>query len=101
MSTRTVCAGELKIFHKDSNATLDYIWDWTDWLGDDQDTLMNHSFTTSSPELTIELSEQTEQTATVWLKGGIPYTNYFVTCHVHTMGGRDEDRTAHFLIVSR
>ena len=89
-------------FHKDTDATLDYIWDWSDWLGDDNDTIGSHIFTSSAPaELEIETSEATATTATVWLSGGLPYVTYLVTCSIHTMGGRDEDRTARIFCINR
>lgn len=98
----TACATELKTFYKDPDATLDYIWDWSDWLGDDGDTLSSHIFTSSHPlELTVEISEHSPQTATVWLKGGLSYSSYKVTCHVQTFGGRTEDRTAQFICTNR
>lgn len=99
----TVCAtGPAPVFNKDPEAKLDYIWDWSDWLGDDNDTLDTAVFTSSAPtELEVEMVEVAPTKATVWLSGGLPYVSYLVTCRVHTMGGRDEDRTARFFILNR
>jgi hypothetical protein len=102
-ATNKVCAtGPSPVFHKDTDATLDYIWDWSDWLGDDNDILATSVFISSAPTiLEIEMEAFNDTTATVWLSGGEPYTEYLVTNRVHTMGGRTEDRTARIFCISR
>ena len=97
----SLCAVEQKRLHKDVHATLDYIFDWSDWLGADNDTISNHLFTVSSLDLEIKSSAHDDTTATVWLAGGEFYTEYKVVCHIETMAGRREDRTLHLVCTNR
>jgi hypothetical protein len=78
-----------KTFVKDPDSTLDYTWDWTEWLG--EDVIDTAIFTAET--LTINLSTKTDKTATVWLSGGVPYKTYKVTCRITTPANRTEDRT--------
>lgn len=81
---------EANEFTKDPNAVLDYIVDWSDWLG--SDTISSSSFTVPTG-LTEDSDSNTTTTATVWLSGGTPGEDYEVTNRIVTAGGRTEDRT--------
>lgn len=85
----------MKTFSKDALSTLDYVWDWTTWL--DSDTITDHQFIVpvgmnyvSSIELSGEI--------TVWLSGGVSGLTYIVTCIITTALGRNEPRSAIFVI---
>ncbi len=77
-------------FTKDPNAVLDYIVDWTAYLGDD-------TITTSTwivpAGITKNSDTSTTKTAKVWLEGGTAGERYAVTNRITTAGGRTDDRT--------
>lgn len=79
-----------KTFIKDPNATLDYVIDWTDWLG--SDTIKTVVWTVPSG-LTKVSSSNTTKTATVWLSGGVLNTDYAVVATITTNANRIDDRT--------
>jgi RNA-binding protein YlmH len=95
------CTTATQTFYKDTNAKLDYIFDWSDWLGEDNDTIATHFVFPSSPALIVDTTEATDTTVTAWISGGAPYTTYTVTCRIHTMGGRDEDRSLQLICMNR
>ena len=77
-------------FAKDPNAVLDYVVDWTAYLGDD-------TITTSTwivpAGITKNSDTSTTTTAKVWLEGGTAGERYAVTNRITTAGGRTDDRT--------
>jgi len=81
---------EANEFTKDPNAVLDYIWDWSDWLGSDT---ISSSTVTAPTGLTVDSESNTTTTATVWLSGGTAGEDYDVVNRIITAGGRTEDRT--------
>lgn len=82
----------LRTFTKDPDAVLDYTVDWgTDgWLG--ADTIAAVDWTVPAG-LTLDSATNTTTTATAWLSGGTVDTDYTVTCHITTAGGREDDRS--------
>lgn len=84
------CAATGQVFTKDPDATLDYTWDWTAWLGDD--TISTAVFT-ADPGIVIEYDSVAPKTATVWLSGGTAYQTYQVICKITTAAQRIEDRS--------
>ena len=92
------CASTTRLV-KDPNATLDFIWDWSAWLGA-TDTIASHTFIAETG-LTINSSSNTATTATVWLSGGTLAETYDVTCRITTTSGRTEDRTARIFVWDR
>ena len=89
---------ELTIFAKDPDAVLDYVWDWTSWLGDD--TIATTTIT-AADGITVDSSATVGPLVTVWLSGGTAGTTYPVTCRITTDGGRTEDRTSRFIVMER
>lgn len=77
---------------KDPDATLDYGFDWTAWLG--SDTISTSTWTASAgitpayPEI-LAGSKITR----VWVSGGTAGTDYTLTNRIVTAGGRTEERT--------
>jgi len=86
------CIGPAETWVKDPEATLDYIWDWSDYLGA-LDQLVTADFS-ATPGLDIVSSVVHETEAEVWLGGGTDGNAYDVTCHIETLGGRRDERTA-------
>jgi len=78
----------------DPDATLDYEWDWTAWLGTD---------TITTAEIILPTGDDVTLTATpafvdagivtTWLSGATLGMSYRVTCRVTTTAGRTDDRT--------
>jgi hypothetical protein len=77
-------------YTKDPDATLDYVLDWSTWLG--SDTITSAAYTVPDG-LTKASESNTTTTATVWLSGGTDGASHFVTCRVVTAGGRTDDRS--------
>lgn len=76
---------------KDPDATLDWIFDWNDWLGEFE-TITLATFLVD-PGITVTEDTSTMKTATVWLAGGTEGQVYRVTCRVTTSDGRIDDRS--------
>lgn len=80
----------VKAYPKDPNAKLDYVMDWSDWLG--TDTIASSTWVTPAG-LTATAPTNTTTTATVWLEAGTVGTQYLVTNRITTAGGRTNDRS--------
>lgn len=76
---------------KDPDATLDWIFDWNEWLGETE-TIASVEFE-ADPGITIETESNTQKTATVWLSGGTEGQVYRVTCRITSSEGRIDDRS--------
>lgn len=76
---------------KDPDATLDWIFDWTLWLGEFE-TITDAEFIVD-PGLVVVATAHTTKTATVWLSGGSESQVYTVTNRVTTSDGRIDDRS--------
>jgi len=88
----------MKPFIKDPDATLDYEWDWAQWLGDD--VILEHSVAAQAG-LTMDHSTATDTAVTAWLKGGTEGIQYGVSCRITTANGRIDDRTIMVLVRSK
>lgn len=86
-------------FTKDPNAVLDYIIDWTEWLGIG-DTIKTSTWTVPTG-LTKDSDSKTTTTATVWLSGGTAGQEYMVTNSIETISGRKEDRSFNIVVAQR
>ena len=80
----------MKSFTKDPGAVLDYLVDWSEWLG--TDLISSSSWVVQSP-LTTTNSTNTTTTATVWLSGGVSGQQYVVTNRIVTAGARTNERS--------
>ena len=90
---------------KDPDAVLDYSIRWTDWLDGDEINASTWSITASeSPTvLTVDSTSYGSDTtvspnvanavAKVWLSSGTVGITYYVTNHITTSAGREDDRT--------
>ena len=83
---------------KDPQAVLDYTINWTAWL--DSDTISAVAWSADSG-ITVDSSSFTDTSATVWLSEGVLGSEYVVTCHVTTAGGREDDRSFKVIIVNK
>ena len=81
---------EPSVIPKDPDATLDYTFDWSGWLG--SDSISSFAIEADS-RLTVTSSSNTSTHVVVWLSGGEVGYQHFVTCRVTTTAGRVDDRT--------
>lgn len=81
----------MKRIEKDPNATLDYSWDWSDWLGADE-TIVTASVTVPDG-LTLGVVSQLSGVVTAWISGGTDATEYEVICRITTSESRIDDRS--------
>lgn len=89
----------MRTFYKDPEAILDYVWDWTDWLGND--TISSFQVTPPTDILVEGDPTQLDGVVTAFLKGGTLNKSYIVVCEVVTNGGRTDDRSIRLIIEQR
>lgn len=88
----------MKTFTKDPQGVLDYVWDWSPWLG--TDTITEYSFIIPTDFTKVDDSES-DGKVTLWLSGGVAKKTYVITCHIKTQGTREEDRSVIFNLEDR
>lgn len=81
----------VKKFDKDPSAVRDYTGNWRLWLAPG-DSIVS-STVVAETGLTVDSESNTADTTTVWLSGGTLGSQYLVTTHVVTAGGREDDRS--------
>jgi len=74
---------------KDPDATLDYAFEWGDWLAPDE-TITSHQVIVQ--DVTLDSDNRSGSTVVAWLSGGDGRVAY-ATCRVTTNEGRTDDRT--------
>ena len=94
----TIDAKGRSIIDKDPQATLDYTFDWTDYLAALPDTISSAAnsatFTIDTLSgITIAAQSNTSTKATVWIAGGINGATAMVTSTIKTAGGRTDERS--------
>lgn len=88
----------MKHFDKDPDALLDYIWDWTDWL--ENDDIISREFVVPTG-LTLVSSIIDGSLIRAWFQGGTANKSYTVVCRITTNSGRIDDRSALFNVKER
>lgn len=78
-------------FLKDPDATLDFVFDWSDWLQSGE-TISSYIITTDSG-ITNEGDDESDGIVTVWLSGGTAGARYSVACKITTSLNRIDERT--------
>jgi len=88
---------------KDPGSTLDYVIQWSDWLGSDSISSVSYAITSeaeTSPTLTtstaitgLAATSTTGTTSTIVLTAGTSGVVYTVTCTMITSGGRTVKRS--------
>jgi len=76
-------------FIKDPQAVLDYVRNWSSWLG--TDTIASATVTAQTG-ITVNNFTNTTTTVTAWLAGGVVDQRYEVTCRIVTASGRIDER---------
>lgn len=83
---------------KDPSAVLDYVIDWSSWLG--SDTISTSTWTVPTG-ITKNSDTKTNTTATIWLSGGTADVEYVLTNRIVTAGGRTDDRSIKIAVLDR
>jgi hypothetical protein len=77
-------------FIKDPEAVLDYKWDWTNWLEEDETIL---AYTVTVPTgIVLDTDFSNGKMITAWFSGGTAAKDYWVNCHIITSQNREDDR---------
>lgn len=87
----------MKVFTKDPDSVLDYVWDWTSWLNGDIIDTFEFIVPTGLTLESAPAPENVDGKITAWFSGGTSKASYQVTCRVHTVSGRSEDKTVMFV----
>lgn len=87
------------VFQKDSDAVLDYAFDWSEWLSTSEEIVDSEII--ASPGISVNTESFTVYRATVWLSGGTAGQPYTVTNRITTNQGRIDDRTITIRVVNR
>ena len=82
--------GMTRQFYKDPADALDYLIDWTAWLGTDT---ISASTWTAPTGITKSAESNTTTRATVWVSGGTAGASYTLTNRIVTAGGRTAERS--------
>ena len=85
-------------FIKDPGAVLDYVVDWSVWLG--TDTIATSTWTVGTG-LTQASASNTTTMATCWLSGGTAGQSYSATNRIVTAGGRTDERTLTITVMDK
>lgn len=83
----------------DSDAVLDWAWDWSQWLGPSE--TISSSVVTASAGITVNSTSNTTNTVTVWLSGGTANQPYTVGNRITTNQGRTDERTITIRVTNR
>lgn len=95
MATETYTGGPAKpTIEKDPDATLDYLFDWTQYLAPITDTITDAEFIVDTP-LVLDRQELDPdgKIAVAWISGGTVGETHRVTCRITTAEGRIDDRS--------
>lgn len=87
-------------FNKDPQEVLDYSFDWSKWLAEDNDTISSHTMS-ADPGITVDSSSHTNTKATVWLSGGADDAKYQITNQIVTTMGRTAERTMTIFVTNK
>jgi hypothetical protein len=88
----------LKTLSKDSNAVLDYTFDWSPWL-EVGETIASHVATVVGA--TKDSSANSTTAVTVWVSAGTVDTTATVACKIVTSAARTDERTINLRITNR
>ena len=88
------------IFLKAPDATLDYAFDWREWL-EDGESISAYSIKISDTSLVNSNDNQSNGVVTVWLSGGEAGKTYLVTCNITTSYNRTDERTMTIMVEER
>lgn len=79
------------VFIKDPNATLDFGFNWSEWL-EGNESIYSYVITAASG-ITKVSDTNTTGSVIVWLSSGSPGVRYSIACRITTTGSRVDERT--------
>jgi len=79
-------------FIKDPHAVLDYAFDWSQWL-EDEETIVSYTITAASGITSASSSFTTTGSVVTWITGGTVGVRYPVACLITTSASRVDERT--------
>lgn len=85
---------------KDSDATLFFAFDWSEWLPENE-TIISYTLTTSASGLTITDDYHTSGSVIFLASGGVAGKRYPITCRIETSGSQIDERTLKLDIKNR
>jgi hypothetical protein len=86
-------------FLKTPNAMLDYGFNWTSWLTSGE--VIASSVWTVTSGLTVVSSSNTDTQTTIWISGGVAFSNYSLVNKITTSLGRIDERTIKIFVRQR
>ncbi len=103
MATETYTGAPAKpLIEKDPDATLDYPFDWTQYLAPLTDTITAAEFILELPLVLDRQILNSEGTiAVAWISGGTVGETHRATCRITTAEGRVDDRSIFLKIKER
>ncbi len=87
-------------FVKDPQAELDWLWDWSGWLQDDE-TITEFEVFCTDTALRVMGWHKDGAKITAWLSGGELNQKHRVVCRITTSMGRKDDRSVWIKISER
>lgn len=78
---------------KDPQATLDYGMDWSRWLAEDEDIIVQQVTATGDLPITLPRILPGGKEVAWRLSGGAAGQDYFVTVRIDTSSGQRDERT--------
>ena len=95
-------SGEKKfVVNKDAQATLDYTWDWTDYLTAIGDVIQTATVTSNGGVSVATQSVVSGTKVVAFIAGGTVGKQHSATCTINTVGGRVDERTIFFNIIDK
>lgn len=90
-------------YTKDPQATLDYVFDWSQWVQNGE-VIVTSQFAvsnTSATGLSVVVTQNTASTATIWLGGGTVGRTYSIVNTVTTDQGRTNVKSVNIRVMDR
>jgi hypothetical protein len=89
------------VIEKDPQAFKPYGIDWDLWCADENDTIVNSTWSVNKTGLNLSSPTFDSTSTTVWLGGGTVGEGYRVTNHIITAGGLEDDRSLQIVIKNK
>jgi hypothetical protein len=88
-------------FIQDPDSTLDYKWDWSDWL--EQGETITVQSVVAEAGISVDSSAIADAglSVTAWISGGTDKQSYVATCEITTSAGRVDQRSIRIKILER
>lgn len=96
---KVIVGTKVKEFPKDPNAKLDYGFDWSDWLEENEWLVRSEWLVPLG--LIMNAPSHDDATTTVWLDGGRVGQKYWVVNRIRTNKGRTDERGFWIIMTDR